>query len=253
MLGEVLLVGDKIDVRPLDRAGKPAHTARSFVSQLIDFVDFDVINIAAPMALGKTIVLTVGEYYNLCFYTNKGLYQGNCVVLNNQKDNNILVTLVRITTDLEKLQRRQYYRLECIHEIEYHIISREEEIIQKKFLKNEFADNEECNKLKERLSVLQSEWTKASITDLSGGGAKFNSPSLHEKGDIVQIKLDFISNGELKRLILAADIISSNKLLNQSGAYEYRVEFTDIAQKDREALIKYIFEQERRRRRNDKS
>jgi len=253
MLGEVLLVGDKIDVRPLDHAGRPAHTVRSFVSQLIDFVDFDVINIAAPMVLGKTIILQVGEYYNLCFYTNKGLFQGNCVVLNNQKENNILVSLVRITTNLEKLQRRQYYRLECIHEIEYHFISREEEMIQKKIQNNDFIDQEERNNFQNRLNILLADWTKASITDLSGGGAKFNSSSIHEKDDIVQIKLDFIANGELKRLLLAADIISFNKMLNQSGAYEYRVEFTDIVQKDREALIKYIFEQERRLRRNDKS
>ncbi|HCM12943.1 MAG TPA: flagellar brake protein, partial [Lachnospiraceae bacterium] len=36
------------------------------------------------------------------------------------------------------------------------------------------------------------------------------------------------------------------------GVYEYRVEFKNIRKRDREDLIKYIFEQERRRRKNEK-
>jgi c-di-GMP-binding flagellar brake protein YcgR len=251
MLREVLSIGDKIDIRPLNRSGKPVHTANTFVSQLVDFVDGNIINIVAPIVVGRTIPLPVGENYNLCFYTEKGLYQCNCQVISNHKDNKMIITVVRIITNLEKFQRRQYYRLECIHDIYYRPISLDEELLEKKMSSENFDTPEAMTEAKKKLAEFDSEWISASITDLSGGGARFSSEIHHNSGDKVRMKLDFIIGKELKKLVLTAKIISSRRIPVRVGMHEYRVEFTDIMQKDREALIKYIFEQERKRRRND--
>ncbi len=251
MLHEVLSIGDKIDIKPLNRNGRPVHTATEFVSQLVDFVDGSVINIAAPIVFGRIIPLTVGENYNLCFYTEKGLYRCNCMVINNHKDNKTIITVVRITTNLEKYQRRQYYRLECIHDINYRSISLEEELLEKKMSSENFETQEAITEARKKLAEFDREWIFASITDLSGGGARFSSEVLHNSGDKIRIKLDFIVGKELKKLVLTANIISKARIPVRAGMYEYRVEFTDIMQKDREALIKYIFEQERKRRKND--
>ncbi|MHB8130199.1 MAG: flagellar brake protein [Mobilitalea sp.] len=251
MIREILTLGDKIDIKPLDRNGRPVHNARTFASQLLDLVDFDVIHIAAPIVYSKTIVLDVGEYYNLCFYSSKGLYQCNCIVLSNHKENNAIVAVVRITTNLEKFQRRQYYRLECIHEVEYRVINMEEEILEKKSTLEDFRNPEERAECRMKLSQFDKVWFPAAITDLSGGGARFNSETNHNKGEKVRIRLEFISGGELKKMILGAEIISSNRIMNRMGSFEHRVEYNNILQKDREVLIKYIFEQDRRRRRNE--
>ena len=72
MLDGIISIGDKIEIQMLDHNGKPVHIGRTFVSQLIDFIDQDVINIAAPIVFRRTILLQVGENYNLCFYTRKG-------------------------------------------------------------------------------------------------------------------------------------------------------------------------------------
>ncbi len=253
MLREVLSIGDKIDVKPLGRSGKPVMGARTFVSQLVDFVDADVLNIAAPIVLGRTIPLPVGENFNLCFYTEKGLYQCNSTVLSNHRDNKTIITIVRITTNLEKFQRRQYYRLECIHDIEYRQITIEEELLDKRLNTNQFSNPDEQAEAKRKLAQLDREWIPASITDLSGGGARFSSELSHNPGDKLRIKLDFVSGGEMKKLVLTANVIYSGRILTRTGAYEHRVEFIDIMQRDRETLIRYIFEQERKRRRNDKN
>lgn len=253
MLREILTIGDKIDVRQIDNFGSQMHNVKTYVSQLLDFVDSDVISIATPMGNNKMIMLDVGENYQLCFYANKGLYQCNCVVMKYYKEKNMVIAITRLTSDLEKFQRRQYYRLECIHEIEYRIITKEEEILDNRIRLDNFQNTDERSECRKRIIQLSKEWQKASITDLSGGGARFNSYYMHQSGDNVRLKLDFIISGELKKLLLGAEIIYSNKLINQSGAYEHRAEFKDIGKKDREDLIKYIFEQERRRRRNDKN
>lgn len=253
MLQDVLTLGDKIDIRRLDKNGRPASSARTYVSQLIDFIDFDVIYIATPIMNSALIVLNVGENYQLCFYTNKGLYQCNCVILNNYKENNTVIAAVRITTNLEKFQRRQYYRLECVLEIEYRVITNEEEIFENRLFKNEFGSEDERKECENKLQQLQYTMIPAAIIDISGGGARFNSAVLHNQGDRVQMKFDLAVGSTLRRMELGADIITSGKIMNKSGIYEHRVEFNDISKRDREDLIKYIFEQERRRRRYDKN
>ncbi len=253
MLREILNLGDKIDIKPIDKNGRPVHNARTFVSQLVDFVDFDVIHIVAPIVLGKAVILGAGEYYNLCFYTSKGLYQCNSIVLSSHKDNNIIITVVRIITNLEKFQRRQYFRLECIHEIDYRVISTEEEILEKKLRAEDFRNSDERAECRRRLSQFEKEWLSGAITDISGGGARLNSLQQLNQGDKMRIKLDIILGNGLKKLILGADVIASNRIANRNDVFEHRVEFNDIMQRDREDLIKYIFEQERKRRRNEKS
>lgn len=252
MLRDILSIGDKIDLKRLDRNNKPVHNARTFVSQLIDFVDYDVLHIAAPIELGKIIILEVGENYNLCFYSEKGLYQCNCTVLSNHRDNNTIVSVVRVAGKLEKVQRRQYYRLECIHEMEYRIITKEEEILDRKLHLEEYRNQEEKAEIRRKLSKLDQLWIKGAITDISGGGARFSSTELHKKGEKIRIKIDLLLQGQLRKMVLNADIIASSRIVTRTSVYEHRVAFNDITQKDREDLIKYIFEQERKRRKSDK-
>ena len=44
----------------------------------------------------------------------------------------MIISLVKLNSDLEKIQRRQYYRLECIHDIDYRLISEEEIRLEEK-------------------------------------------------------------------------------------------------------------------------
>lgn len=252
MLRDILAIGDKIDIKRMDQNGKPLLGTKTLVSQLVDFIDMDIISIATPIVSGRIYLLEVGENYNLCFYSSKGLYQCNCTILKNYKENNTIIAVVRITSNLEKYQRRQYFRLECIHEIEYRIITKEEELLERKLRNEDFRNADERAECRKRLSLLSKDWIQAAFTDLSGGGARLNSPQEHSQGDKIRIKFDFVIGSELKKMVLGADVISSNRIMNRTGMYEHRVEFNDIMQKDREILIKYIFEQERKRRRNDK-
>jgi c-di-GMP-binding flagellar brake protein YcgR len=252
MLKDILSIGDKIDIRQMDHSGKLMHNVKTYVSQLLDIVDADVINIAAPIGNNRLILLEVGESYQLCFYSNKGLYRSTCMILNNYREKNLVIAVVKLTSDLEKFQRRQYYRLEIVQDILYHIISREEEILSNRLQLNNFKTPEEQEDCRKRVKQLENEWLKASFTDLSGGGARFNSAYSHQAGDQTKIKFDINLGTQIHKLILNAEIIISTKLMNRTGVYEHRVEFKNISKNDRENLIKYIFEQERRRRKNEK-
>lgn len=250
MLPDILSIGDKIHIRQLDLTGKPIRNAQPYVSQLLDFGDTDTIHISAPMINSQIHLLHPSSKYNLSFYTNKGLYQCSCEAIEKYKDNNIDVFKVRLTSNLEKIQRRQYYRLEMIHDIEYRLVSIEEQQALQQ-LQSETLDSTEKDSLKKQLNEWELDWVKTTITDLSGGGIRFNSRNDLKAGDQIKVKLEFVTGGKPKKLIIDSKIISVNKLLHASGVYECRVEFINIQQKDREDLIKYIFEQERLRRKKN--
>lgn len=251
MLRELLQIGDKVDVKQLDHMGAPLKQAKTYVSQLLDFIDGNTICIAMPMFNGHMVLLQPDENYKLIFYSAKGLYQCSCSMREAYRENSTIIAKVQITSDLEKFQRRQYYRLECIHEFEYRVVTNEEMLLLDT-LTTKAMTSEQRSEIRKRINQFDRLWQKASITDLSGGGAKFNSDETLEVGNKIRMKIDFITGGELKKLVIGAEIIASTKLMNRIGKYEHRTEFTDIGKIDREDLIKYIFEQERRRRRNEK-
>ncbi len=252
MLSDILTVGDKIDVKQLEFIEGSARTSKTYVSQLLDIDDEKTISIAMPHANGLMYVLEKEAKYKLFFYTSKGLYQCTCVLEGIYKENNAIIASVKTITELEKIQRRQYYRLECIHEIDYRLLTQEEQLLEERLAGNKLMNTEEKAEIRRRLSQYEQTWQKASITDLSGGGMKFNSEVRHKPGDKLRIRLDFIIGNELKKMILGAVIISSEKLENRNDKFEHRAEFVEIGKADREDLIKYIFEQDRRRRRNNK-
>ena len=252
MIKDILTIGDKIELRLLDQNEQPMNNYKPFVSQLVDFIDYNTINIVAPIMYGKTILLKSGRKYNLCFYTNRGLYQCNCVAVNNYKDNKTMISEVQIISDLEKFQRRQYYRLECIIDIQCRNVTIEELELEELIKSNKCKSKEEKLEYVEKLKQLDQQWYPASVTDISGGGARFVSTMMYNTGNLIKMKLDIPINGAERTMVLCAKIITSERVMNRNGYYENRVKYIDIGKQEREDLIKYIFEQERLRRKNKK-
>lgn len=253
MFREVLKLGDKIDIKHIVKSGAPYPNAKTYVSQLVDTIDNDVIHIATPIMNSTPIILNVGEYFNLCFYSEKGLFQCNCVVLKNFRENNIIIAVVRITSNLEKIQRRQYFRLECVLNAHYRVTTGEEVTLTKKITSDDFKNNEERLECKARLLQLESEWISSTVLDMSGGGMRFTSSTMHNGDEYLKVKLELAMASGIKIMMIGAKLLSSNRLYNNLGVYEHRIEFNDILKRDREDIIKYIFEQERKRRGSKKS
>jgi c-di-GMP-binding flagellar brake protein YcgR len=252
MLRDTVNIGDKIEIKQLDQKGQLIKSAKTYVSQMVDFIDDDKISIATPIKSGMLVLLEKWANYRLYLYTAKGLYQCDCTMIQTYRERNMVLALVKVTSTLEKIQRRQYYRLEYVHEIEYRLVTSEETALEEKLRLEKFTNPVEKSEARKKLAELNRTWHQASITDLSGGGCRFNTDEQLKTGDRIRIKFDFIIRNELRKMELEADIIVSEKLMDRQGVFENRAEFCNISNKDREDLIKYIFEQERRLRKNDK-
>jgi len=248
MVRDIVSIGDKIDIRRLDNSGKPMSNVKNYVSQLIDFIDNDKANIAMPFDNGRVYLLDTEEKYSLCFFTNKGLFQCNCKVINRFREKNIIIATVQFTSNIEKFQRRQYFRMECVLDAQYHVCSDQEILLQGELKRGEFSNAVERAECNNKLSLLEEVWFKASITDISGGGARFNSNQLHQRGENLKIMFDFGTSDKRMEFVTNAVFVASIKLTNRFGMFEHRIEFTNIGKTEREVIIKYIFEQERRKR-----
>lgn len=252
MLSEIVNIGDKIELKQLDNRGELMKSSKTYVSQMIDYVEDNIITIATPIKNGVTVILEREAGYRLYFYTNKGLYQCDCTMLQTYRENNMVLAAVKIISEPKKIQRRQYYRLECVQEIQYRVVTEEERRLEERLANGKFADSDEKAEISKKLSDFNKKWNYGSIIDLSGGGCRFNSDEQLKPGDRIRIRLELMTKKGLKKLDIFADTISSLKIIDRVGYYEHRAEFYNITEKDREDLIKYIFEQERRLRKNDK-
>lgn len=248
MLSNLISIGDKIDLMKKSNDSIQVDI-KQFVSQLFDYGDHEAI-IAMPINNGKLVLLEIGERYQLCFYTKRGLYQCDGVIVERFLENGISQITVRFLTDFEKLQRRQYYRLNYIMDIEYRIETKMEREYIKRFEENQFLIPKEKEDCSNDLIVIQNLWVCGKSNDISGGGIRFHTNIQGDQGnngDRIRIKLWLINQTNRRELIVVGLIKSIMKLLNKTGYYEYRVEFLELSYEQREAIIRFIFQEERKR------
>lgn len=241
MRSRLLLEGDKIEFRDivtrseLDAGIKP----RVYVSQILEFTNNDTIKAAMPISKGKLVPLERGKQFDAFFYTSKGIYQCVSQILERSKDNNIYMVEIKLKTDLQKFQRRQYFRLEKTLPIYYAELSEED-----------YLSILETKRFPEHMKDLDL-FEQANTLDISGGGMRFVGRKKIDQGKKVLIMFDIDEGGRAIRYRLPATVIVSFNAQNRSGIFEHRVEYENITREYRELLIKYIFEEERKKRNVD--
>ncbi|MBQ1392749.1 MAG: flagellar brake protein [Lachnospiraceae bacterium] len=246
MREQVVNIGDKVEMYRISAQADENEVRRQYISQVLDYTEEDQIKLAMPMEGSRMVPLTIGDLYEVCFYTSAGLFQAQLEIVDRYKENNIFMLVGEFQSDLEKCQRRQYYRLEKIIDIDYRNYTREEEILERRLRMNDFANEEARLSCKKILNEVKSKWILATITDISGGGARFNSFNLHKPGSLLYLRIPIEKNEDTKIYEFKAEVVKSNILPKRTDFYETRVKFVDIDRDEREQIVRFIFEQERK-------
>ena len=87
------------------------------------------------------------------------------------------------------------------------------------------------------------------IVDISGGGAKFISDRQFERESKILFVFSLNLNGKQTEFSVIGKIILSDQIEGRNGEYKNHVQFVNIKDRDREGIIRYIFEEERKIRR----
>lgn len=246
MKEQVINIGDKVEMYRISAQIDEKEVRRQYISQLLDYMEGDQVKLAMPMEGSRMVPLTVGDLYEVCFYTSKGLFQAQLEIVDRYKENNIFLLVGEFRSDMEKCQRRQYYRLEKIIDINYRNYTREEEILERRLLVNDFANEEARQSCKKILGEVKNKWMVATITDISGGGVRFNSFNLHKKNDLLYLRVPIEQKGETRMFELKGEVVNSDILPKRTDYYETRVKFIDLDRDEREQIVRFVFEQERK-------
>lgn len=235
MMKDIIALGNKIEMQEIDlRMGGSEHEDRVYVSQLLEFdeEDSELLYIAMPIYEGRLIPLEVGRKFELSFYAKKGMYTCNSEIIRRFKTRNVYVLVVRVTSELKKNQRRQFYRLDINIEVFYKIFTNEDE----KYFRAMRKISDE---------MIDRPFEKGMTIDVSGGGIRFISKDNIALGSKMMVRLPLELDTEIKDCNVIAKVISSIPSRGKERLYENRVEFVQINDSDRETLIKFIFKVER--------
>lgn len=244
MVTDLLQVGNKIDICALDQSEiKRTENGKVpiLASQLEAVEDDGGLIMQMPVYKGKIILLSLGSRYELMFYTKKGLYRGVCQVVDRYKEDNLFMVRVVLKSGLNKFQRREYFRLECILSMQAYELDREEALT---------LDGEELETLLQDPDILETE-VDAIIVDISGGGIRFITDKKSEEGDCLAVRTRLQNENIDKQLLVAVSIVSCRKMASGMERYETRAEFLHLGTKLRETIIKYIFDEDRKIRKRE--
>lgn len=239
MLSKYVAPGSKLEIQAVERVKYVDETEKKKVYQtsVYDVLSEDRLEIFMPMEKSKLILLPVDVEYDLYFYTPGGLYQCFARVVDRYKSDSKFILLLELTSNLRKFQRREYYRLSCALEMNARLLEKEEiQAVEKN-------DNYLVPGLPLKRSI---------IVDISGGGIRFVGDYAYEPDGLICCKYHLLVDGKSKEYTLIARIITVRELEDRPGVYEHRAQYINIDTLDREEIIKFIFEEERKHRKREK-
>lgn len=239
MIEKFISPGDKLEMKSTTQVMLPDGTegVKLYKSTVFDVPDDGNIEIVMPMEQSKLVLLPIDGEYEVCFFSHGGMYSANVRIVDRQKVRNTYVLITEMITNLHKCQRREYYRFNCILEMQVKQLNKAEAEAMEKCLIN---------------LVSEENMTRGVIVDISGGGLRFVSKKHFEEGSILYLKYNLNIGNIDKEFTMAAKVLSSAEIPNRTNEYQNRVKFQYLDNITREEIIKYIFNEERKNRKNGK-
>lgn len=230
--------GDKIDINYLHQ-----NNGKTYKSSVFDILSDTELQITMPTDEGKMILLQTGFECQFYFYTSKGLFTCEAVITSRAKIDNFFILGAKIKTGLKKFQRRDYYRVNTLIDFCFYKISDEvAELETTEELFEEIADPK-------YLGLKQLARTK----DISGGGVKFivDEPLQVRDKLLIVIRL---TNEKLDHMFyLVSEVIECVSIENVRDKWVVRAKFNFKNIKDRDLIVRYVFEEDRMIRKKEKA
>ena len=204
-------VGDKIEI-----IREKNKTIKFYPSQILDIIEENIFIISGPIYKNEIILLHKQEKIEIGYTVeNRGIYVFSAIILDREYSP-IYKLKIKKSSEVRKYQKRAYYRFETS-------IPVLKEQINKKGDEDEIII-EECR-------------TK----DISGNGLKLLSNLEHKVGDKIICQFD-INNETIK---IESEIVRLENIDTFDFKYALGIKFIGIEERDRDTIIKFIFEKER--------
>ena len=237
--------GLKVNIRLVQEASrqeKQNSDVNYFVSRIYDITDDGFLELDMPTRSGKLLLLPVNVRYEFIIFSDKGMYKTDGIIVERFKRGNFYLLKAKITGKLEKFQRREYYRLNCLMPLLF------------KGMDDQVADIDDMSEiygfLDDPEEDLKHPKISGMIVDISGGGLRAVSEQKIEDVNYCFLEFFIQVHGEEQKIELLAKLIAVQKV-PESKNYSYRFKFLFKETKMQETIIRFIFEEERKIRKKE--
>lgn len=214
-------IGTRLELNQLNSQGDVQGD--TYVSQLLEYHDNDLLVISAPIHESRLVYIPDDTRICLTFLHHRrnliSLLGFTALIKSREFRGNVAVYIVEPESDINKIQRRMAFRLDIILNAQIWL-----------------PDSNGTE-------AFDTEPVKVFTRNLSGTGVCLVSDIEIAKGTEVKVELRLTDELiiTLRCIVLR---VNSIKVKNRNK-YELGMIFTDISKKDQEALIRFIFDQQR--------
>lgn len=234
MLTDYISPGIKVELKATGKVwmDEDQRTRHIYMSKVMDVTSDDRIEVLMPFEKGKLVLLPVDGEYSLCFYSQKGLFQCYSRIVDRYRSDNMYILVLDLSSELQRLQRREYYRFSCALELKSRLCTKEEY----EAFKNNRKYLVDSNKPLQRSVVV----------DISGGGLRFVANFHYDEGSTIYCSYHLPGDVNNKKYEMICNILMVQELENRPGLFEHRIQYIYIDETSREDIIHFIFEEERK-------
>ncbi|AHF07771.1 flagellar brake protein [Desulfitobacterium metallireducens] len=177
----------------------------------LDEVGEKIISVFAPMVQGQLVPLREGTPLKVIFWDEVAAYEINTTIMQRIAVP-VAIFILEYSNDIRRVQRRNYVRIPATYLVTFRAVTRQ------------------------GLSDTQ----KGTMLDLSGGGMRFQTNEPVEKGAILIATLD-LPTGPIQ---ISARVCRMEKEV-ESKKYSISVDFYQIPERDRDRIIRCVFDLQR--------
>jgi len=195
----------------------------TFVSQFEHAIDEKTAVIYAPIFEGNIYPVRKGWRMNVYFLNEDSLYRFMAIVTGRKVKSNVALLLIELQEDIERIQRRQFFRFECTLPVKYRVV--------------DFLQESEENK---------PPFVESVTKDISGGGVCIKIKDVIPAGSLIEGELELSRTRKIKFY----GVVTRVSIREEDSVYthEIGVLFKNIDKKHKEEIIKYIFAEQRKLR-----
>lgn len=218
-----LVMGSKLELELFDNNG--IRAGKTLVSEYEGLLDDGSIAIAAPISERKVVPLPPGSLMNIYFIRQEGsnleLYKFRASVKGRYEEDNLKLLTVERQGGITKVQRRSYYRLDTLIEVKYRPLVPDTGAYR-----------------------YQKPFKKSLAVNLSGGGICLLLDDRFETGDMVECEMTY---DQIKNIRFYGRVVRFDES-DREGKFRFKagVAYIEIEENDREAVVRYIFKEQRK-------
>ena len=234
MLTDYISPGNRVELKATGKIwmDDDSRTKHIYMSKIMDVTSDDRIEVLMPFERGKIVLLPVDGEYSMCFYSTRGLFQCCAKIVDRYRSDNMYILVMDLTSELQKLQRREYYRFSCALELKSRLCSKEEQEafeMNRKYLVDPGDD-------------LQ----KSVVVDISGGGLRFVANFRYEEGSTIYCAYSLPGNVNSKEYEMICNVLKVQEIDSRPWLFEQRIQNINIDETYKEDIIYFILEEERK-------